>query len=115
MSLIKVSGTSRASAVAGAIAGIIRDDQQAEVHATGEEAVNRALKAVDLAMDNLKQEGKQANCVLEFADVMINDVMRPAIRLIVACQSSPDLHITSNGLTARDFDQTSTITRTTLT
>jgi stage V sporulation protein S len=106
MSIIKVSANSRVSAVGGAIAGIIRERQRAEVHATGEEAVNRALKAVDLAMANFKLEGIPTHCVLEFADVLFDEGMRPAIRLIVVCQSTRDLPIESGELAAEDFDLT---------
>ncbi len=49
MDLIKVSAGSRTSAVAGAIAGVIRDHQRAEVQAIGAGAVNRAIKALVLA------------------------------------------------------------------
>jgi stage V sporulation protein S len=57
MSLIKVFSRSRASAVAGAIAGIIREHQQVELLAFGEAAVNRALRAVDLAIVYCRQMG----------------------------------------------------------
>jgi len=40
MDLIKVSATSRTSAVAGAIAGIIREHKHAEIQAIGAGAVN---------------------------------------------------------------------------
>jgi stage V sporulation protein S len=46
MDLIKVSTTSRTSAVAGAIAGIVREHHRAEVQAIGAGAVNQAIKFV---------------------------------------------------------------------
>ena len=55
MSLIKVSAKARASAVAGVIVRVIRDHQRAELLAVGEEAINRALKAVDLATIYFRQ------------------------------------------------------------
>ena len=100
MSLIKVSANSRASAVAGAIVGIIRNHQLAEVHAINEEAVNRALKAVDLAMGNFNRDGIHVHCVLEFAPVTIDEDTRTAIRLIVEPQSSHDLPIQATWLAA---------------
>ena len=45
MDLIKVSATSRTAAVAGAIAGIVREHHRAEVQAIGAGAVNQAMKA----------------------------------------------------------------------
>lgn len=98
MSLIKVSGNSPASAVAGAIVDIIRDHQRAELLAFGEEALNQALKAVDLAMGNFNPDG--VHCVLEFAPVTIDEGTRPAIRLIVEPESSLDLPIEATWLAA---------------
>ena len=44
--LIKVSARSRSTAVAGAIAGVIRQHHLAEVQAIGAGAVNQAVKAL---------------------------------------------------------------------
>ena len=49
MEMIKVSATSRTSAVAGAIAGVVREHHRAEVQAIGAGAVNQAIKALVLA------------------------------------------------------------------
>ena len=43
MNMIKVSANSRTSAVAGAIAGVIREHKHAEVQAIGAGAVNQAM------------------------------------------------------------------------
>jgi stage V sporulation protein S len=45
MEVIKVSAESKTSAVAGAIAGVIREFKHAEVQAIGAGAVNQAVKA----------------------------------------------------------------------
>ena len=87
MDLIKVSATSRTSAVAGAIAGIIREHRHAEVQAIGAAAVNQALKALILATGYLKEDGINISCVPEFADVTIGDSVRTAIKLVVDPQS----------------------------
>src|SRR5215204_3054589 len=86
ISMIKVSATSRTSAVAGAIAGVIRDHKHAEVQAIGAGAVNQAVKALVLATGYLKLDGIEVNCVPEFADVTIDDKVRTAIRLIIDAQ-----------------------------
>src|SRR5512138_3613568 len=70
MNLIKVAGTSRTSAVAGAIAGIVREQHRAEVQAIGAGAVNQAMKALILATGYLRQDGIHVRCVPEFAEVM---------------------------------------------
>ena len=83
MEMIKVSATSRTSAVAGAIAGVIREHKHAEVQAIGAGAVNQAVKALVLATGYLKLEGISISFLPEFADVTIDDKVRTAIKLIV--------------------------------
>ena len=83
MNLIKVSGTSRTSAVAGAIAGIVREHHQAEVQAIGAAAVNQAVKALVLATGYLQLDGIQVRCVPQFVDVTIDENVRTAIKLVV--------------------------------
>src|SRR5512146_1670426 len=83
MNLIKVSGTSRTSAVAGAIAGIVREQHRAEVQAIGAGAVNQAVKALVLATGYLQLDGIQVRCVPEFIDVTIEENVRTAIKLVV--------------------------------
>ena len=81
--MIKVSGDSRTSAVAGAIAGVIREHKHAEVQAIGAAAVNQAVKALVLATGYLREDGIHVVCVPEFADVTIEDKVRTAIKLII--------------------------------
>lgn len=88
MDMIKVSANSRTSAVAGAIAGVIRDHRRAEVQAIGAGAVNQAMKALVLATGYLKNDGIYVSCVPEFADVTIDDKVRTAIKLVI--EPSPE-------------------------
>jgi stage V sporulation protein S len=83
MEMIKVSANSRTSAVAGAIAGVIREHRYAEVQAIGAGAVNQAVKALVLATGYLRNDGIDVCCVPEFVDVEIEDKVRTAIRLVV--------------------------------
>jgi stage V sporulation protein S len=83
MDIIKVSGTSRTSAVAGAIAGVFRENKHAEVQAIGAIAVNQAVKALALAKGYLKEDGYDVIFVPEFVDVEIDDKIRTAIRFVV--------------------------------
>ena len=83
MTLIKVSATSRTSAVAGAIAGVVREHHRAEVQAIGAGAVNQAMKALILATGYLRLDGIHVSCVPEFTDVTIDDKERTAIKLVV--------------------------------
>lgn len=90
MDLIKVSATSRTSAVAGAIAGVVREHHRAEVQAIGAGAVNQALKALVLATGYLKADGIFVSCVPEFADVTIDDNIRTAIKLVIEPSADSD-------------------------
>jgi stage V sporulation protein S len=83
MDMIKVSATSRTSAVAGAIAGVVREHHRAEVQAIGAGAINQAMKALILATGYLKNDGIYVSCVPEFADVTIDDKVRTAIKLVI--------------------------------
>lgn len=83
MDMIKVSASSRTSAVAGAIAGVIREHHRAVVQAIGAGAVNQAMKALVLATGYLRNDGIYVTCVPEFADVTIEDQVRTAIRLVI--------------------------------
>jgi stage V sporulation protein S len=88
MNIIKVSGTSRTSAVAGAIAGVFREHKHAEVQAIGAIAVNQAVKALALAKGYLKEDGFEIAFVPEFVDVEIDGKVRTAIKFVLV-----ELHI----------------------
>ena len=84
MDIIKVSANSRTSAVAGAIAGVIREHGRAEVQAIGAGAVNQSVKALVLAISYLQERDElQVVCVPEFVDVEIEDKVRTAIKLVI--------------------------------
>ena len=83
MDIIKVSGTSRTSAVAGAIAGVVRENKHAEVQAIGASAINQAVKAMALARGYLKNDGYDIIVIPEFVDVQIEDKVRTAIKFTV--------------------------------
>jgi stage V sporulation protein S len=83
MNVIKVSANSRTAAVAGAIAGVVREHQMAEVQSIGAGAINQAVKAVILAKGYLANDGIDIVCVPEFVDVDIDGKVRTAIKLTV--------------------------------
>lgn len=83
MDVLKVSAHSKSSAVAGAIAGVIREHGRAELQAIGAGAVNQATKAVAIARSFLALEGLDIICIPAFTDVSIADQERTAIRIIV--------------------------------
>lgn len=81
--VLKVSAKSRPSAVAGAIAGVVRETGRAEVQAIGAGATNQAVKAVAIARDYLRESGIEAICLPAFIDVVIDNEDRTAIRLVI--------------------------------
>jgi stage V sporulation protein S len=83
MDIIKVSATSRTAAVAGAIAGVMRDQKHAEVQAIGAGAVNQSVKALILAKGYLANDGIEITCMPEFVDVEIEGKVRTAIKLVI--------------------------------
>ena len=87
MNVIKVSARSRTAAVAGAIAGVMRDEQYAEVQAIGAGAVNQAVKAMIIAKGYLAEEGVHIVCTPSFVDVDIDDQERTAIRFTIVPRS----------------------------
>ena len=93
MTMIKVSATSRTAAVAGAIAGVVREQHRAEVQAIGAGAVNQAMKALILATGYLRLDGIHVRCVPEFAEVLIDVKERTAIKLVVEPEQTPQISV----------------------
>jgi stage V sporulation protein S len=87
MDVIKVSAHSRSTAVAGAIAGVIRDHGHAEVQAIGASAVNQAVKAVAIARTYLTLDGIEIACLPEFVEVEIEGQERTAVKLVIVTRS----------------------------
>ena len=81
--IIKVSARSRTAAVAGAIAGVMREDNHADVQAIGAGAVNQAVKAIVIAKGYLSEEGVNIVCVPSFVDIDIDDQERTAVRFAI--------------------------------
>jgi len=83
MEILKVASHSRPSAVAGAIARLIKTEGRAEIQTIGAGAVNQAIKAVAIARGYLTPSGIDLVCTPSFIDVEVNEDQRTAIRLIV--------------------------------
>lgn len=81
--IIKVSARSRTTAVAGAIAGVVRESKRAEIQAIGAGAVNQAVKACAIARSYLKEDGIDVIIIPAFVEIMIGNHERTAVRLVV--------------------------------
>jgi|GEM_PF-2489377 len=83
MDVLKVSSKSNPNAVAGALAGAIREKGVAEIQAIGAGAVNQAIKAIAIARGYVAPSGIDLVCIPAFTDVTIDGEERTAIKLIV--------------------------------
>jgi stage V sporulation protein S len=81
--IIRVAAQSRSTAVAGAIAGVVRERGRADIQAIGAGAVNQAVKAAAIARGFLALDGFDVICIPMFADVEIAGQERTAIRIAI--------------------------------
>lgn len=85
--VIKVSAKSRSTAVAGAIAGVMREHHYAEVQAIGAGAVNQAVKALAIARGYLSRDEIDIVFTPYFTEVNIDGQERTAVRFAVEPRS----------------------------
>ncbi|VWX37869.1 stage V sporulation protein S [Exiguobacterium oxidotolerans] len=83
MEALKVSAKSNPNAVAGAIAGVLREKGSVEIQAIGAGALNQSIKAVAIARGFVAPAGMDLICIPAFTDIMIDGEERTAIKLIV--------------------------------
>jgi len=88
MSIIKVAAGSRTAAVAGAIAGVYREQGFVEVQAIGAGAVNQAIKAIVIAKGYLAEEDKMILFAPSMVEVEIDGEVRTAVRLSIENKDS---------------------------
>lgn len=81
--VLKVSTRSRPSAVAGAIAGVLREHGHAEIQSIGAGATNQAVKAIAIARSYLAGDGMDLVCVPSFIDIAIDAEERTAMRISI--------------------------------
>ncbi len=81
--VLKVSSKSNPNAVAGALAGVLRQSGAVEVQVVGAGALNQAIKAIAIARGFVTPSNIDLVCVPTFADIEIDGESRTAIRLSV--------------------------------
>jgi stage V sporulation protein S len=81
--VLKVSSKSNPNAVAGALAGVLRQCGMVEVQVVGAGALNQAVKAIAIARGFVAPSNIDLVCVPTFADIEIDGESRTAIRLAV--------------------------------
>lgn len=87
MDILKVSTKSNPNSVAGALAGTVREQGQAELQAIGAGALNQAVKAVAIARGFVAPGGVNLVCIPAFCDLEVDGELRTAIKLLVFPQS----------------------------
>ena len=83
MEVLKVSSKSNPNSVAGALAGIVREQGAVEMIPSERGLLNQAIKAIAIARGFIAPSGMELTCVPAFADILINGEERTAIRLLV--------------------------------
>lgn len=83
MEVLKVSSNSSPNKVAGAIAGVLREEGNAELQAIGAGALNQGVKAVAIARGFVAPSGVDLICIPAFTDIEIDGEERTAIKLII--------------------------------
>ncbi len=81
--ILKVSAKSNPNAVAGALAGVMRERDEAELQAVGAGAINQAVKAIAIARTYLKASHIDLVCAPSFIEVEIEGNERTGISLAV--------------------------------
>ena len=83
MEILKISSKSNPNSVAGAIAGLVKETNKAEMQAIGAGALNQAIKAVAIARGFVPPAGVDLICIPAFAEVKVEGEDRTGIKLIV--------------------------------
>ena len=83
MEVLKISSKSNPNSVAGAIAGLVKESNQARMQAIGAGALNQAVKAVAIARGIVAPSGVDLVCIPAFAEVQVEGEERTGMMLIV--------------------------------
>lgn len=86
---LRVSGSSRPNAVAGAIAALLRSQGQVEMQAIGPAAVNQAVKALAIARGYLAGDGLDLTAQPAFVKLDTEAEERTAIKFVVQSMRLP--------------------------
>ncbi|MCX7831778.1 MAG: stage V sporulation protein S [Actinobacteria bacterium] len=81
--VLKVSSKSNPNSVAGAIAGIIKEENSVEIQVIGAGALNQAIKAIAIARGFLAPAGYDLVCAPSFREIEVDGKIKTAIKLKV--------------------------------
>lgn len=83
MDILKISAKSSPNSIAGAIAGLVKENGKAEMQAIGAGAINQAVKAVAIARGFVAPTGIELVCTPSFTEVMIDGGEKTGIKFSV--------------------------------
>lgn len=83
MDILKISAKTSPNAIAGAIAGVIKESGKVELQAIGAGAINQAVKAVAIARGFVAPSGIELVCMPAFTEIKIDDQDRTGIKFLV--------------------------------
>jgi len=83
MEVLKVSSTSQPKSVGGAIAAIIRNDQNVEMQTIGAGAVNQAVKSIAIARGYVAPNGIDLITIPAFSQIEVDGEMKTSIKFLV--------------------------------
>jgi stage V sporulation protein S len=86
--VLKVSSKSNPNSVAGALAGVIREQGAVEIQTVGAGALNQAVKAIAIARGFVAPSGVELWCVPSFAYITINGEEPTPPRLLTATRNT---------------------------
>lgn len=87
MDILKISAKSSPNSVAGAIAGLVKENGKAEMQAIGAGAINQAIKAVAIARGFVAPTGVELVCSPAFTEVTIDNEEKTGIKFVVEPKS----------------------------
>jgi stage V sporulation protein S len=105
MEVLKVSSRSNPNAVAGALAGVVRQAGVVEVQVIGAGALNQAIKAIAIARGYVAPSGLELVCIPKFQDIEIDGEGRTAIRLTVEDRERRTLATAAGHIDVRGVDR----------
>ena len=83
LEILRVSGTSRPNAIAGAVAALLRSQGQVDIQAIGPTAVNQTVKALAIARGYLHGDALDLYTQPEFVKLDVQQEERTAVRFHV--------------------------------
>ncbi len=80
---LKISSKSNPNSVAGAIAGLIKEEGKAEMQAIGAGAINQAMKAIAIARGFVAPTGIDLVCKPGFCTVTVENEDKTGMKFII--------------------------------